>query len=343
LVRSFAILAVLVVSGLVASTPAQIKVRRNVKDLSKDERQLVVDAFLAMKKAPKKGTDAVAQGRYDEYVLVHGNTGRIHMNSTFLPWHRKMLCEFEMEVEKLDPKKFKGFTLPYWDWTVDNFPRHLKDADADDNFMGPKGDGPKGEVTKGPFKQGDWVTVEDITGAVKGALVRDLVDDLKDLRTDGPMAFKDATTAANFKDMSEMVEMGKGMHNSAHALTGGTGQISDPLSGADDPAFFLLHAFTDLAWMKWQVDNNKMTAYTQFGTGAALGAAMPAFGSSTKYGFDKTMHNKISENLNPFKMTDCTYTYEYDGKQFVEPVPEPATALALLCALPWLRKQRRSR
>lgn len=58
------------------------------------------------------------KSRYDDFVLIHSNSGPlIHSTPQFYPWHRKMLADFETELQKVlnNPK----FALPYYDWTID--------------------------------------------------------------------------------------------------------------------------------------------------------------------------------------------------------------------------------
>lgn len=58
-------------------------------------------------------------------MRAHDQNNDAAHNGPFLPWHRKLLWDFETEVRGLDTK-FKDFTLHYWNWTVDFFPSDLE-------------------------------------------------------------------------------------------------------------------------------------------------------------------------------------------------------------------------
>src|SRR6266540_1564748 len=101
-----------------------MKCRRNVKDLSDDEKRRYVNAFVAL-----TTQDSVihpgAQSRYDDFVETHLNAmydvaagadrplSWGHVDSVFLPWHRELLFRFEQLLQSVDP----SVTIPYWDWT----------------------------------------------------------------------------------------------------------------------------------------------------------------------------------------------------------------------------------
>src|SRR3954453_11193761 len=63
--------------------------------------------------------------RYDDYVELQMNAmmlmdgsnrvpGWAHRAPAFFPWHREMLRQFELDLQKIDP----NVTPPYWDWTT---------------------------------------------------------------------------------------------------------------------------------------------------------------------------------------------------------------------------------
>jgi hypothetical protein len=327
-----------VLQGGPEAVPAHQRVRRNQKDIGAAGRQLFVDAVKALKTAPRKGTNASATNRYDEFVRLHGNHCA-HANGAFLPWHRKMLWEFEEEIRALpgpgsDPDKFKNFTVPYWDWTVDPFPSDLAAA-GDNNFMGPDGDATDAfKVKSGPFKAGAWATVEH------GPDLKRKFTNLADLSAPagGQASLTALLAAATFKAMSETGEAARGMHNAAHVSVGGVdgagaviGQLADPTSGADDPIFFLLHSFNDAMWAKWQVDKDKFTDYERFNGGPTADQRLSGFGAGD-LGFAGTANNLVKENLNFYDTSTLGYTYEWRG---VILIPEPGSAFAAVGLL-WM-------
>ena len=269
---------------------AALRIRRNQKDIGAADRQLFVDALKDMKAAAPKGNGAVATNRYDEFVKLHDDFCN-HANSGFLPWHRKTLWEFESEIRALNPTKYANFTIPYWDWTKDAFPSHLNPAAADNNFMGPDGAGANHVVQAGPFRQGQWKTLNAFGGSTD--LVRDF-HGINNLITGGPGSLANMLAAATYQDMSNISEGGPELHDNAHVRVGG--HLSDPTTGADEPTFFMLHAFIDLLWEKWQIDTTGLGTYQQFGGGPALGANLSHFGNvNSTIGFGGTVNNKVSD------------------------------------------------
>jgi tyrosinase len=90
-----------------------LRCRKNQASLTATERSRFVAAVLALK----------AAGTYDQYVQRHiasmaGGGSWAHRGPAFLPWHRKFLLDFELDLRAIDPT----ITLPYWDWTVDAAP-----------------------------------------------------------------------------------------------------------------------------------------------------------------------------------------------------------------------------
>jgi len=295
-----------------ASTLADpLRVRRNEKDLDGAGQQLFVDAIKAMKAAPAKGDGTMATNRYDEFVLAHSTAqAEAHDTSAFLPWHRKLLWEFETEVRQLAPK-FANFTIPYWDWTKDPFP----------SFLGPNGTPPSFTVTDGPFKAGQWKTLE--TGPDNGT--NDLnrhFNDIGKLMTDGPGGVTMALAQTTFTDFTFLAEAGTGLHNDAHVRVGG--HLSRVSSGIDDPVFWMLHDYVDLLWLRWELGKGSLSSYEVSGGGPELTDNLANFGDpASKIGFMNTVNNKVADQLNPFDTAKLGYTYEFSGQ--VLAIPEPCS------------------
>jgi len=101
-----------------------MKCRKNVKNLTDDEKTRFVNAFRAL-----MSNDSVlhpgAQSRYDDFVETHllamhdMDTNMMrpeswgHVGSVFLPWHRELLYQFEQLLRAEDDT----VRIPYWDWT----------------------------------------------------------------------------------------------------------------------------------------------------------------------------------------------------------------------------------
>jgi tyrosinase len=131
-----------------------VLVRRNVKDLTTEERQDYVNAVLALKQAPSPYFPNLTW--YDQFVWWHKQAflcqiSAAHMQPSFLPWHRLFLLMFEDALRAASGNA--AVTIPYWDWTDD---ASTVSVFADD-FMGPEGDPTaRWSVTSGPFKRGVW-------------------------------------------------------------------------------------------------------------------------------------------------------------------------------------------
>lgn len=130
-----------------------LKIRKNVKNLTAQERQDFTNAVLALKNIPSPWEANLSY--YDQFVMWHRNsfycdTMAAHMGPAFLPWHRQFLLMFEAALTQAAGKQI---TIPYWDWTDEaSTPMVFRD-----DFMGGDGD-PSQEyaVTTGPFRKGNW-------------------------------------------------------------------------------------------------------------------------------------------------------------------------------------------
>src|SRR6476469_9951968 len=96
-----------------------MKVRKNIKKLTTDEKKRYVNAVLALK-AQDSVIHPGSQSRYDDFAECHMNAmmvspGWAHQDSVFFPWHRELLYQFEKLLQAIDP----SVTIPYWDWTRD--------------------------------------------------------------------------------------------------------------------------------------------------------------------------------------------------------------------------------
>jgi tyrosinase len=319
-----------------------VRIRRSAGELTPADQQIFVDAMYAMKAAPARGDGRLAANRYDEYVQFH-SLFRLHMNSGFLPWHRKMLWEFETEIRQLDPVKFGNFTLPYWNWGWDLFPETL---------VGPGGD-PINRliVTQGPFAAGLWSTVNPSPSSQTQALERTITDELINMSYMTPEAiimliFRER----DYEGFSMNLEMR--FHNYAHNSVGG--QFATIAGAVDDPFFWLLHSWVDMLWARWQTLTGSTTAddYMMFEGGPGLDERMSGFGDSsdlTNIGFDTTMFNTARDQLDPLNMTTLGYNYEYLGNLVLPPVviPEPESlvfatiSVAAIAGLACMRRERR--
>lgn len=312
--------------GILAIAPAEgadiLRVRRGSDDLNAADQQLFIDAMYAMKAAPARGNGTLANNRYDEYVRLH-EIFRNHMNSGFLPWHRKMLWEFESEIRQLDPVKFGNFTLPYWNLNFDFFPDYLVGA------------GGNPILVDGPFAASHWTTVNP--GEISGlhALERNFFD-IGDFPQIGSIELLTAFVLLqpDFEMMSMRLEIN--WHNYTHNAVGG--QFATIAGAVDDPFFWLLHSWVDMVWALWQARTGSTTAddYMPFMDGPGLDELMSGFGDLTNLtdiGFNSTMFNTVRDQLDPRNTTSLGYNYEFLGQMVLPPVAVPEPRSLVLAAL----------
>ncbi|MBW4671404.1 MAG: tyrosinase family protein [Cyanomargarita calcarea GSE-NOS-MK-12-04C] len=195
-IATFSMTMTLVITVLNVPGMAATFVRKNVIDLTPQEKIDFVEAIKTLKKIP--GTNSKNVSIYDEVVAIHsgamtfdpmqlgGNvilpqdkpstgpaTGSdaAHENAGFLPWHREYLDRFEKALQSVNP----NVTIPYWDWAD---PRSVG-VIFDPNFLGTNGSGRTeileypdggptirlegGPVVSGNFSEADgWRLIPDL-------------------------------------------------------------------------------------------------------------------------------------------------------------------------------------
>jgi tyrosinase len=234
--------------------------RKNQATMSSTEKQAFVQAMLALK------NDVPSQlglkNRYDDYVQIHidsmmADPGWAHQGPAFCPWHRVLLRNLELDLQKVDP----SVTLPYWDWTVDQDPQG-KNSPWTDDFLGGDGDpGQDGKVLTGPFgaDAGRWPLSILDEGAPE-FLARQFAttvptlptaDNVQGALTEVPYDASPWTRGSqpSFRDRLEGWHGAGSVHNRVHLWVGGS-----MLAGTspNDPVFFLHHCNIDRLWGEWQ-------------------------------------------------------------------------------------------
>lgn len=251
-----------------------MRLRREIRSLSSDERAALVDAFLQLKKA----------GRWDHHVHSHhaamGATvlphepahplyrNGAHRGPAFLPWHREFLLQLENDLQAIN----SSITIPFWNWTID---AALPDPKASPlwaaDFMGGDGDSAdENRVQTGPFAYaaGNW-PIPDAHGGP--ALQRQFATILPTLPTadDVKLAmdeflydtppYSSSPFVIGFRNRIEgwvtqrgdarVKHPGSQLHNRVHLWVGGS---MVPMTSPNDPVFFLHHCFIDKLWADWQ-------------------------------------------------------------------------------------------
>ncbi|WP_217248059.1 tyrosinase family protein [Streptomyces sp. AC602_WCS936] len=287
--------------------------RKNVKNLTAQEKKRLVDALLAVKKG----------GVYDEYVRIHhhyfvadGEPGKRfgHMAPSFFPWHRQMLISFENELRKVDD----SVTLPYWDWTLDQGSGGTPPSPYTPDFLGGNGREGDHQVMDGPFagRSGDWpitVQVTDDTflmrdfGAFAGGVTLPSPADLEAAMADpvyDTYPYDSTISTRGFRNQAEGWTVGANvgwtLHNRVHAWVGGqmTGGTSP-----NDPTFWLHHAFIDLLWARWQKRHPAEPPYLP---------EQPIASGDPQYGRVVSLDERLEPwGVSPAQMLDHTRFYTY--------------------------------
>lgn len=135
-----------------------VRVRKNAKDLTAQEKQDLVGAYHALKATPSPWDAKL--NYYDQFVYWHKyafacENNAAHMGPAFLPWHRQYLMMFEKALRDVSGKEL---TVPYWDFTDMASTNAVFAAD----FLGEDGDPGKGYAVQGSFGKENWkLTVLD--------------------------------------------------------------------------------------------------------------------------------------------------------------------------------------
>lgn len=254
-----------------------MNIRKDATKLNMAERKALVDALITLKKS----------GMYDHYVQMHSDSmmqvrafanepqdmtyrNAAHSGPVFLPWHRKLLLEFEAELQKID----KTITIPYWNWNADQrLPDPKKSSIWADGFLGGDGTGPDGEVETGAFagKTGNWPIAKALDDGGYGPnlkrsqgvltptlptdehvqfLMREAFYDVPPWSPTSPVGFRNRlegwlTKRADYRYWLD----GSQMHNRAHVWVGGHMTAN---TSPNDPIFWLNHAYVDKLWSDWQ-------------------------------------------------------------------------------------------
>jgi tyrosinase len=224
--------------------------RKSVAALTATEKAGFVAAVKALK--------AQTTGRnYDWFVRTHmsyfaavNNHHYAHMSSSFLPWHRRYLLEFENALKAHNP----AVNLPYWDWTVN---RSTTGAPFTSDFMGGNGSGGNGPVATGPFAGSTrWrinVSATSSTALRRAMTLRGSLPFGSDVDSVMRVSTYDVSPwgSASNAGMRNRVEGGltPNLHGRIHNWVGGhMAQVDSP----NDPVFFLHHCNIDRIWSRWQ-------------------------------------------------------------------------------------------
>lgn len=267
---------------------------------------------------------------YDLFVVWHhtamstltppaqGDRNAAHRGPVFCPWHRFMLRQLELNLQRV--LNDNTFGLPYWDWAADGNKTAAEQkkskvwaADA----MGGSGN----PVKTGPFKfnSADPTTFRvRIEADVNGQLVqrnhglrRALGTNVSKLpsKTDSSGALTLTpydvtpwdTTSSGFRNRVEgwAAPTPPAMHNRVHVWVGGD---MLPSSSPNDPVFYMNHCNVDRIWEAWLTKNGRSYLPPQ---------SAPAFLKGHR--INDQMSSLLSAPMKPADVLDMRSIYVYDS------------------------------
>ncbi|OWF55163.1 Tyrosinase-like protein 1 [Mizuhopecten yessoensis] len=197
-------------------------VRREIRTLSRDEWNTFTARLNELKQRPVGdiyGYDALA----DIHRLVENSA---HNGPNFLGWHRIYLALLEIAL---------GVPVPYWDSSLDYYMDQPTDSIVwTAEFFG----NGFGAVEEGPFQ---WMTPEGVP------LVRNIGNDGTLINSDVIAAVLSRRFHRQIVEPSQNPRFSLEVHhNGPHVWM--DGQMSAPATAAQDPVFFMHHAFIDYIW-----------------------------------------------------------------------------------------------
>ncbi|KAI9293454.1 Di-copper centre-containing protein [Neoconidiobolus thromboides FSU 785] len=260
------------------------KLRKEIRELTNEEYFRYINAIKKLHSRPWK--DRLSQ--YERFSKTHvENKPYAHSRPAFLPWHRRFIREYELALQKIDPR----IILPYWDWTLDSDEPHLSPV-LSSKYMGGNGNSSIGWcIGDGPFSN------FNLNFPDPHCLKRSYNngDKIKSFAT--TEQFVALLNEKNFSFFSRRLELYHGgPHNGIGAYPGDFAPMHSP----NDPIFFLHHCFIDMIWWQWQQKFPESDPY-----------------DGKKY--RKTVHGK--DMLPPFK-TSAESTFDTEHPYYCYKYPE---------------------
>ena len=238
-----------------------------------------------------------------------------HRGPVFLPWHRFMLRQLELNLQRV--LNDNTFGLPYWDWAADG--QLSAAAQKTAPIWQPGAFGGQGNpVSTGPFTSAQFLV--KIEANSSGNLVQTnhglrrqfAVNGASTLprRTNtagalGQTAYDQApwnSTSSRFRNYVEGWNPNLGLHNRVHVWIGGD---MLPSTSPNDPIFFMNHCNVDRIWEAWMQKPG--------GPGRVYVPNDAAPVSLKGHRLHDTLTSLLSGSTTPADMLNLTSLYVYDS------------------------------
>lgn len=228
------------VAPLLGRVPVMVRIRKNAEALTNAERDLFLSAMAALN---GKGT-----GRFVDFRDMHDGDAyeQIHVNISFLPWHRAYLLDIERELQTIEDQ----IALPYWKFD-EAAPKLFQRS-----FIGQSDQSATVQFAlTNPLR--NWVGDLNRRGIWRGnsvgpTTVIDVRNEFDCMRiSDGPGANFTEFSDWSYTPTFDPTGLESDPHNGAHG-NHGAGWITNPTTSQLDPLFYLLHTNVDRLWAKWQ-------------------------------------------------------------------------------------------
>lgn len=238
-----------------------------------------------------------------------------HRGPVFLPWHRFMLRQLELNLQRV--LSDATFGLPYWDWAADG--QLSAAAQKTAPIWQASGFGGQGNpVSTGPFTPASFMV--KIEADSSGGLVQTSHGLRRAFASNGAGTLpKRANTAAaltqtiydqapwnstssGFRDYLEGWKPSLGLHNRIHVWIGGD---MLPSTSPNDPIFFMNHCNVDRIWEAWmQKPSGPGRVYVPDDTAPA---------SLLGHRLHDSLSSLLSGSTTPAQMLNVSSLYVYDS------------------------------
>ena len=271
-------LALLLAGQAWAQSCTEPTVRRDWRTLSAEERSHFIDVQQALWRRDPDDVTGIAD--YDrQFTMMHrNNTQYAHQVPAFLPWHRRLLRDYEAALRTIDP----AISLPYWNWAADAAALTKSAVFADDAFGG-DGDAAADDcVMTGRFA--NWTLLLGSDTNDVHCLRRIWSGGFNKARRPGwpPLVPTEAEIAGNITDFGAdfdgLRRWLEPYHNYIHlglGGSGGAGRRGDMTllgTSPNEPLFWLHHAFVDRIW--WQFQQQGQEAEDAYGGRPSPGSTL---------------------------------------------------------------------